>query len=92
MSGVRIPGEIRQLSSSKTFRTPLGPTQPPIKWVPGFFPKGKNRRVKLTTHLHLVPRMTRAILLTSYTPPWFGQEKFILSMYKYNGMNHIMLM
>jgi hypothetical protein len=29
-----------------------GSTQPPIQWVPGAIPLG----VKLTTHLHVVPR------------------------------------
>jgi hypothetical protein len=33
-------------------RKALGPTQPPIQWVPGALSRG----VKLTTHLHLVPR------------------------------------
>jgi len=29
----------------------LGPTQPPIRWVPGFFTVGKSGRgVALTTH------------------------------------------
>jgi hypothetical protein len=37
-----------------TYRTALGPTQPPIQWVPGALPCG--RGVKLPTHLHLVPR------------------------------------
>jgi hypothetical protein len=35
----------------------LRPTQPPIQWVPGFFSWGwSGWGVKLTTHLHLVPR------------------------------------
>jgi len=33
------------------FRTALGPTQPPIQWVPEAFSLG----VKLTTHLHVLP-------------------------------------
>jgi hypothetical protein len=35
----------------------LGPTQPPIQWVPGALSLGVKRPgVMLTTHLHLVPR------------------------------------
>jgi hypothetical protein len=34
-------------------RPALGPTQPPIQWVPGV----KRPGVKLTTHLHPVPRL-----------------------------------
>jgi hypothetical protein len=42
---------------SAAFRPALGPNQPPIKWVPGGFHKGKRGRgVKITTHHHLVPR------------------------------------
>jgi hypothetical protein len=33
-------------------RTALWPTQPPIQWIPGALSLG----VKLTTHLHIVPR------------------------------------
>jgi hypothetical protein len=36
----------------------LGPIQPPIKWVPGALsPRVSGRGVKLTTRLHLVPRL-----------------------------------
>jgi hypothetical protein len=40
-------------------RPTLGPTQPPIQWVPGVLPPGvkRGRGVTLTTHPHLVPRL-----------------------------------
>jgi hypothetical protein len=37
-------------------RTALGPTQPPIQWVPGALSLGVKRRGRETDHLHLVPR------------------------------------
>jgi hypothetical protein len=48
-------------------RPALGPTHPPIQWVPGALSLGvKNGRgVKLITHLHLVPRSKNAWSYTS---------------------------
>jgi hypothetical protein len=43
---------------SHLFKTPwpaLGPTQPPLQWVPWFSPWTKGWDVKLTTILYLVP-------------------------------------
>jgi hypothetical protein len=51
-----IPWE-KQDTTFTASRTALGPTQPRIQWVPGALSLGVKRRgVKLTTHLHLVPR------------------------------------
>ena len=45
-------------SSPKPSIPALGPTQPPIQWVPGFLSRGqRDRGAKLTAHLHLLPRL-----------------------------------
>jgi len=42
----------------KTSAPAMGPTGSPMQWIPGFLPQGQNGRgVKLTIHLHLVPRL-----------------------------------
>jgi hypothetical protein len=50
-------------------RTALVPTQPPIQWVKrALFLGVKRPGVKLTTHIHLVPRSKNEWRFTS-TPP-----------------------
>jgi len=51
------------------------PTQPPIQWVPGLFPRKQgDRRVNLTTRLHLLRklRMPGAIAQLPHTSSWSG--------------------
>jgi hypothetical protein len=55
--------------SSKIRPTALGPTESPISWLKRFIPKNYERDVKLTTNLHLVPRLRMGgalALLTLY--------------------------
>jgi hypothetical protein len=49
-------------------RPALRPTQPPIQWVPGVISPGgkaRGRGVTLTTHPHLVPRLSMSRSYTS---------------------------
>jgi hypothetical protein len=51
-------------------RTALGPTQPPIQWVPGVLSLGVKRLGReADTHLHLVPRSKNELHYTS-TPQY----------------------
>jgi hypothetical protein len=50
----------------KVYCLELGPTQPPVQWVPGVLSPGvkRGRGVMLTTHPHLV---SRSWMSRSYT-------------------------
>jgi hypothetical protein len=60
-----IPGRGERKASVS--RPAVGPTQPPVQWVPGVFSAGlkRDRGVTLTTHPHLVPRSRMS---STYTP------------------------
>jgi hypothetical protein len=51
-------------------RQALGPTQPPVQWLPGVLSPGvkRGRGVTLTTHLHLVPRSGMSRSYSAYPP------------------------
>jgi hypothetical protein len=50
--GVRSPAEAKDFSSNLCVQTALGPTQPPVQWVPSVLSPGvkRGRGVMLTTH------------------------------------------
>jgi hypothetical protein len=56
--GVRSPTGAKDFFLYPVSRPALGPTQPPVQWVPGVLSPGVKRGqgVILTTHPHLVPR------------------------------------
>jgi hypothetical protein len=69
--------EVRFSAEAKLFfpltsvsRPALGPTQPPVQWVPGVNSPGlkRGRGVTLTTHPHLVPRTRMSRSYTSSPP------------------------
>jgi hypothetical protein len=65
-AGVRSPTEAEDFSS----RPALGPTQPPVQWVPGALSPGvkRGRGVMLTAHPLLVPRLRKSRSYTSSQP------------------------
>jgi hypothetical protein len=67
---VRSPAGARIFPLSSVSRPALGPTQPPVQWVPGVFSLGvkRGRGVMLTTHPHLVPRSRMSRIYTSSLP------------------------
>jgi hypothetical protein len=60
--------ELGIFSFTTASRTALGPTQPPIQWVPGALYLGGKAAGAWSCPLHIVPRSKKAWSYT-YTPP-----------------------
>jgi hypothetical protein len=69
-----IPGRGRRIFPLTSMSRPsLGPTQPPVQWIPGVLSPGLNRGrgVTLTTQPHLVPKSRMSRSYTSSPPSAF---------------------
>jgi hypothetical protein len=68
--GVRSPAGARIFPLASVSRPALGPTQPPVQWVPRVLSPGvkRGRGVALTTHPHLVSRSRMSRSYTSSPP------------------------
>jgi hypothetical protein len=68
--GVRSPAGAEIFPLASVSRPALGPTQPPVQWLPGVLSPGVKRGpgVMLTTHPHLVPRSLMSRYYTSSPP------------------------
>jgi hypothetical protein len=67
---VRSPAQARYFPLTSVSRPALGPTQPPVQWLPGVLSPGlmRGRDVTLTTHPHLLPRSWMSRSYTSSLP------------------------
>jgi hypothetical protein len=67
---VRSPAKEKGFFLQPVSRPALGPTQPPVQWVPGVLSPGLKHGlgVTLTTHPHLVPRLRMNRSYTSSPP------------------------
>jgi len=70
----------------------LGPTQPPMQWVPAVLTPGiKRRGVKLTTHLHLVLRSIMRGAVPSFShygfTVWCLIKQWILSSRRHTSLS-----
>jgi hypothetical protein len=78
---VRFPERQEIFLFSIECRLALGPTQPPIQWVPGSVSPGvKRHHVKLMTYVHLVPKLRMMELkLPSPMLLWFLVLNYIIN-------------
>jgi hypothetical protein len=78
--GVWVPVGSRIFSTSS--RPALGPTQPPIQWLLGLYP----RVVKLTIHLLLVPRSKKYGSIHPLPPYTFMAQCLISDNFTFNNL------
>jgi hypothetical protein len=67
--GVGVPSRVKNFLFSTSSRPALGPTQPPIQWVPGALSPGVKRQGREADHSPLASAEVKKMIYTS-TPPY----------------------
>jgi hypothetical protein len=61
---------VKNFFFSMSFRQVVGPTQPPIRWVPGALPLGAKRPRRETEHLPSYSAEVKKMWIYTSTPPY----------------------
>ena len=81
-----IPGKDKRFSSLKASRLALGPTQPPLLWIPGAHAVGSKMARAWRHSPHAVPRLRISWVMPPFSQghSWYAQRQFYLYLYHYD--------
>jgi hypothetical protein len=68
--GVRVPVGVKNFYFSMSSRPALGPTKPPIEWVPEALSPGVKRRSREADHSPLASAEVKKMRIYTSTPPY----------------------
>jgi hypothetical protein len=73
------PGRVKNFLFSTSFRPVLGPTQPPIQWVPRALSLGAKRPVRAADHSPPTSAEVKKTWIYTFTPPYTSIAQCLIS-------------